>query len=225
MFNFSPWYRSFRNSSIVTTLVARKSDWKFFFRTGNETNQKLCPPPSTNTCSPKIDHIAVEIQSLLFGKVQITCCPCFKSQFIVAVQISVTHPGCWVTVVKSSLAVAVGFQQRHSQCHKRAPGHSQQCHKEIPVPESQSEYRRRKRTLCVHSSPFSLPQVIKLKYVSVFSLCLRRPWSTRKRSLWNTPKVSATPSKHTSKTESEYDHNSATSFFFAPLHRFEVAPD
>lgn len=47
----------------------------------------------------------------------------------------------------------------------------------------------------------------------MFSLCLWRPWSTRKRSLWNTPKVSATPSKHTSKTESECDHYSINIIF------------
>ena len=60
---------------------------------------------------------------------------------------------------------------------------------------------------------FFPPLDIKQKYVSVFSLCLWRPWSTRKRSLWNTPKVSATPSKHTSKTESECDHYSINIIF------------
>lgn len=37
----------------------------------------------------------------------------------------------------------------------------------------------------------------------IFIFFKSRPWSTRKRSLWNIPKVSATPWKHTSKTESE----------------------
>lgn len=42
-----------------------------------------------------------------------------------------------------------------------------------------------------------------LMILLLFYFFKSRPWSTRKRSLWNIPKVSATPWKHTSKMESE----------------------
>lgn len=40
-------------------------------------------------------------------------------------------------------------------------------------------------------------------FTPVLFIFKSRPWSTRKRNLWNIPKVSATLWKHTSKTESE----------------------
>lgn len=67
------------------------------------------------------------------------------------------------------------------------------------------QYQNRRVSSGTHkdtSWPLKMRAVFKW-FHCCFSFLKSRPWSTRKRSLWNIPKVSATPWKHTLKTESE----------------------